>query len=71
MTLAGIGIAIGIPAALLLARAMDVMLFNTDPADPATIAVVALVLTAAAVAACLVPLRKALKVDPAHALCAE
>ena len=69
--LAGAGIAIGIPAALLLARAMESMLFDTDPADPATIAVVALVLTAAAVAACLVPLRKALKVDPAHALRSE
>jgi putative ABC transport system permease protein len=69
--LAGVGIAIGIPAALLLARAMESMLFDTDPADPSTIAVVALVLTAAAVAACLVPLRKALKVDPANALRSE
>ena len=69
--LAGIGIAIGIPAALLLARGMESMLFNTDPADPATIGIVALVLTGAAIAACLVPLRKALKVDPANALRSE
>ena len=47
------------------------MLFATDPADPGTIAAVALVLTAAAVAACLGPLRKALRVDPAQALRAD
>ena len=44
------------------------MLFETPPADPATIAAAALVLMAAAVAACLVPLRKALGVDPSEAL---
>ena len=65
------GTAIGIPIALLLARGMESMLFNTDPADPATIAVVALLLTVAALAACLVPLRKALKVEPAQALRSE
>lgn len=66
--LAGAGIAVGVPAALLLARAMESMLFATDPADPGTIAAVAFVLAAAAMAACLVPLRKALRVDPAQAL---
>ena len=71
LRLAGLGIALGIPAALLLARAMESMLFDTDPADPGTLAIVALVLMAAAVAACLVPLRKAVGVDPAHALRSE
>lgn len=71
LRLAGIGIALGIPAALLLARAMESMLFDTDPADPTTIAGVALILTITAGAACLVPLRKALGVDPAHALRSE
>jgi putative ABC transport system permease protein len=69
--LAGAGIAIGVPAALLLARGMASMLFDTDPADPATIGAVALVLATAALTACLVPLRKALKVDPARALRSE
>lgn len=69
--LAGLGIAIGVPAALLLARGMEAMLFATDPADPATLGAVAAVLGAATLAACLVPLRRALKVDPALALRAD
>ena len=69
--LAGAGLAAGIPAALLLARAMDSMLFETEPGDPATIAGVAVVLTAVAMAACVIPLRKALRVDPSEALRSE
>jgi ABC-type antimicrobial peptide transport system permease subunit len=69
--LAGAGLAVGVPSALLLARAMDSMLFETPPGDPATIAVVALVLTGSAIAACIVPLRKALGVDPSEALRSE
>ena len=69
--LAAAGIAVGVPAALLLARAMDSMLFETPPSDPATIGVVALVLTAAAILACVVPLRKALRVHPSEALRSE
>jgi putative ABC transport system permease protein len=69
--LAAAGLAIGIPAALLLARGMKSMLFETPPGDPATILAVSLVLAGAAVTACLVPLRKALRVDPAHALRSE
>jgi putative ABC transport system permease protein len=68
LMLAGAGLLLGVPAALLLARAMDTMLFETPPADPGTIAAAALVLMASAVAACLVPLRKALGVDPSEAL---
>jgi putative ABC transport system permease protein len=71
VVLAGAGLAIGIPAALLLARAMGSMLFATEPGDPATIAGVAVVLTLVAVAACMVPLRKALRIDPSEALRSE
>lgn len=66
--LAAAGLAVGIPASLLLARAMNSMLFETPPSDPATLAAVALLLSVTALAACLVPLRKALRVDPAVAL---
>jgi putative ABC transport system permease protein len=66
--LAAAGLAIGVPAALLLARWMKTLLFETPPGDPVTIGVVSLVLGGAAIAACLVPLRKALRLDPAHAL---
>ncbi|MEX2273066.1 MAG: ABC transporter permease [Vicinamibacterales bacterium] len=69
--LAAAGLAIGIPSALLLARAMKTLLFETPPGDPLTLGVVALVLGGAALAACLVPLRKALRVDPANALRSE
>jgi putative ABC transport system permease protein len=68
LMLAGAGLLLGVPAALLLARAMNSMLFETPPADPATIAAAALVLLATAVVACLVPLRKALGVEPSEAL---
>jgi ABC-type antimicrobial peptide transport system permease subunit len=66
--LAAAGLAIGIPSALVLARWMKTLLFETPPGDPVTIGVVALVLGGAAIAACLVPLRRALRVDPANAL---
>jgi putative ABC transport system permease protein len=69
--LAGAGLAVGVPSALLLARAMDSMLFETAPSDPMTIAVVSLVLTGSAILACLVPLRRALRVDPSEALRSE
>jgi putative ABC transport system permease protein len=71
MLLAAAGLAIGIPSALLLARGMKTLLFETPAGDPLTIGAVSLVLGGAALAACLVPLRKALRVDPAHALRSE
>jgi ABC-type lipoprotein release transport system permease subunit len=44
------------------------MLFEIDPADPVTIAVVTILLLATAALACIVPARRAMRVDPVEAL---
>jgi putative ABC transport system permease protein len=62
LTLAGIGI--GLVAALVLSRALSGLLFQVRPIDPPTYAAVALLLAAAALAACYLPARRAAKVDP-------
>jgi len=63
-----LGLAIGIAGALALGRYLETLLFEVKPADPATLtAVVALLLTVA-IAACLLPTRRATRVDPMVAL---
>jgi ABC-type antimicrobial peptide transport system permease subunit len=66
--LVGIGLAIGIPAALAGGRLVASMLFRLKPADPMTIlAALALLLLVAAFAGYL-PARRAARVDPMAAL---
>jgi len=66
-----IGLAIGLAGAFALSRTLETMLYEVRPHDPATFAAVACGVLATALAACLIPARRAARVDPAIALRAE
>jgi predicted permease len=68
LTLALIGLAAGLAAALVLTRLMKALLFEVRPNDPATLAGVAALITAVAAAASLIPAFRATRVDPIVAL---
>jgi predicted permease len=63
-----VGVAIGTGAALALTRLMASLLFGVGAHDPLTFGAVALLLMAVAIAACYLPARRAMKVDPIVAL---
>jgi putative ABC transport system permease protein len=71
MRLALIGVALGVAAALALTRVMRNLLFNVSATDPATFALIALLLVGVAFIASYIPARRAAKVDPLVALRSE
>jgi putative ABC transport system permease protein len=68
MTLAGVGVGVGVVGAVLLMQLMKSLLFGVSPTDPATFAGVAALLAGVAFLACVIPARRATKVDPIVAL---
>lgn len=68
MALALGGVAIGVATSLALTHLMKSLLFNVSTIDPLTFVGVPLLLSIVALAACLIPARRATKVDPMVAL---
>jgi putative ABC transport system permease protein len=68
VTLAAVGLALGIVGAYALGRALQAMLYGTAALDLSVVLVVGLVLLSKALLACYVPARRASAVDPLTAL---
>jgi predicted permease len=71
LTLAGIGVAVGIAAAVAGLRVLDGLLFGLSPTDAVTLMTAALLLLLVSIAAAVVPARRAASVDPLVALRSE
>jgi len=68
MKVALLGVILGIVGGLALGKTVSSLVFGVQVYDPATFSVVAVVLTATALAACAIPARRAARVDPMVAL---
>jgi ABC-type antimicrobial peptide transport system permease subunit len=64
----GLGVVTGLLMSAAAARSLSTFLFGVAPLDATSFLVVPLVLAVVAVAACLVPARRAARVDPLQAL---
>jgi ABC-type antimicrobial peptide transport system permease subunit len=58
------GVVVGILGAAALTHALTGMLYEVSPTDPITFAATAVMLSAVAMAACVVPAKKVLNIDP-------
>jgi predicted permease len=65
---AAAGVAIGLPAALLLSRVMASLLFGVTARDPLTFTVLPVMVVAVTTLACLLPARRAARVDPVNTI---
>ena len=68
MILVGIGAIVGLTGAYLLTSAMSALLYEVSATDIFTFAVVTTILVGVALFACLIPARRATKIDPITAL---
>jgi ABC-type antimicrobial peptide transport system permease subunit len=68
MKLALLGVTLGLAASLALTQIMKSMLYGVTPSDPLTFLSVTAMLVVIALAACYIPARRAMRVDPMVAL---
>ncbi len=68
LRLAGVGVLIGLIAALVLGRVMETQLYGVDPVDPVTLAAAAAVFLTVAIFASVLPARRAAAVAPMDTL---
>jgi macrolide transport system ATP-binding/permease protein len=68
MVVTAIGLVLGLALALAIGRFLSVILYGVTSTDPLTLALVCLFMTAVTLTACVVPARRASKVDPMVAL---
>jgi putative ABC transport system permease protein len=71
LKLVGVGVVLGLGGAFALARFLETQLFGVTAHDPSTFMAVPLLLFGAAVAGCLIPARRATRIDPMTALRSE
>ena len=68
LMLVGLGVAIGLPAALALTRVLASQLYNIAPGDPLVISLAVSGIAATAAVSAYIPARRATRVDPVTAL---
>jgi putative ABC transport system permease protein len=68
LSLAAVGIVVGLMGAFMLTRLMESLLYNVRPSDPTTFGVVTGLLLLIALAASFLPARRATRVSPTIAL---
>ena len=71
LALTGAGLAVGLVLAAALGRLIEGLLYETAPLDPAVTGLLVTLMALAAVVACYLPARRAMRVAPAEALRAE
>jgi len=69
--LVGLGLLLGLTASFAAGRAIESLLYHVSARDPLTLGVITLLLCAVAALACLLPARRAVKIDPLVVLRAE
>ena len=60
----GAGIVAGVAGSLAASRLLTALLYRVEPGDPVVLGAIVMLLGASAVAACLIPARRAASVDP-------